>query len=338
MKSWKLLLVLAALFLPAVASPQTASPAQAMALEQQGKLPEAGVAYRRAIALNPRLPGVHLNLGLAEYKQGQFQAAIVPLRAALLQTPENMQARTLLGLSCYGAKRFAEAAKYLEPAAKADPANVELHQVLAQSCLLAKKYPCAQEQFRQILQQNPDSAAAHMLLGQALDGLLRTREAIVEFEAAAKVAPQEPSVHFGLGYLHWKLRQYDDAKTELELELANDPSHAQALAYLGDIEMKRNNPGNAMVLLRKAVHLREDLRIAYLDMGAILAQQNHHQDAIAAFQHAETLDPSKPDAHLRLGRLYKAAGNNVAAEKEFSKLRELHQKADDDIASKMSGS
>jgi tetratricopeptide (TPR) repeat protein len=92
-------------------------------------------------------------------------------------------------------------------------------------------------------------------MGQALDGLQRTPEAIAEFEAAAKAAPQEPSVHFGLGYLHWKLRQYDDAKSEFERELATDPNHAQALAYLGDIEMKSNNLENALVLLKKAVEL-----------------------------------------------------------------------------------
>ena len=101
MKRWKSLLVLLVLVLPASASPQAVSPAEAMALEQQGKLPEAveawravtahnprdagafaslgvalaretkykgaAAAYRRAIALNPRLPGVQLNLGLAEY-------------------------------------------------------------------------------------------------------------------------------------------------------------------------------------------------------------------------------------------------------------------------------
>ena len=115
-----------------------------------------------------------------------------------------------------------------------------------------------------------------------------------------------------------------------------DPNHAQALAYLGDIELKRNNPEDALVLLRKAVQLRSDLRIAYIDIGVILAQQNHPQEAIAALLQAEKLDPLQPDVHLRLGRLYKAMGNSVAAEKEFSKLRELHEKADDDIASKMS--
>ena len=109
------------------------------------------------------------------------------------------------------------------------------------------------------------------------------------------------------------------------------------MAYLGDIEMKKNNPEQALVLLRKAVELRNDIRIAYLDTGAILAQQNHTQEAIAALQRAERLDPSQPDAHLRLGRLYQASGNTAAAQKEFAKLRELHQKADEDIASKMSG-
>jgi len=80
-------------------------------------------------------------------------------------------------------------------------------------------------------------------------------------------------VHFSLGYLHWKLRQYDDAKRYFESELSVDPDHAQALTYLGDIEMKRNNPEQALALLSKAVHLRNDIRIAYVDLGSVLAQQ-----------------------------------------------------------------
>ena len=139
-----------------------------------------------------------------------------------------MQARTLLGLSDYGAKRFVEAVRYLEPVAKSDPANAELHRVLAQSCLWAKKYSCAEEEFRQILQRSPDSPAAHMLTGEALDGLGKTPEAITEFEEATKVAPREPNVHFGLGYLYWKSHQYDQAKGEFESELSKRASIERA--------------------------------------------------------------------------------------------------------------
>jgi tetratricopeptide (TPR) repeat protein len=307
-----------------------------LVLSKQGKYAEAVAAYRKALSLNPKLPGVQLNLGLAEFKQGHFQEAIAPLRAALDADPQNNQARTLLGLSCYGARRFAEAARYLEVVTKSDPTNTELHRVLAQSCLSAKNYSCSLEQFRLILQQDPNSAAAHMLTGEALDGLGRTVEAIAEFQAAAKISATEPNVNFGLGYLYWKQHKYDEAKSALEAELSVDPDHAQAWAYLGDIALKRNDLANALPLLTKAIQLNNDLRVAHLDMGAILTEQKRYQEALAALLRAEKLDPSQPDAHYRLARLYRDMGNNAASQKEFAKVRELHQTENEAVDSKIS--
>jgi len=215
-------LVAAALLWVSSSFAQSPSPAEAIALEQQGKLEdairtwqavieqnprdagalaslgvdfskeqkyqEAASAYRKALALEPKLPGIQLNLGLAEFKQGHFEAAIAPLNAALAAQPDSMQANALLGLSYYGTKRFAEASKHLELAAKADPGNVQLGQVLAQSCLWAKRFDCALEEFRQIEQHDPNSSAVHVLAGEALDGLGRTAEAIAEFQEAVKAA------------------------------------------------------------------------------------------------------------------------------------------------------
>jgi tetratricopeptide (TPR) repeat protein len=361
-----------ALFLlPLCVSGQKSSPAKALALEQQGRLAEAaqvwravtqrdpkdaaafaslGVvlskeqkyvdaasAYRRAIALNPKLPGVQLNLGLAEFKQGHFQTAVAPFSAAAAADPHNFQARMLLGFSYYGAGRFADAAKHLQIAAKSDPANTELHQVLAQSCLWAKQYSCALDEFRQILQQDPDSPAAHVLTGQALDGLGKTSDAIAEFQAAAKVAPREPNIHFGLGYLYWKSHQHDEAKREFENELSIDSGHAQALAYLGDIEMKRDNPEAALSFLGRATQLKDDIRIAYLDMGTILAQQKRYDEAVVALQRAVKLDPAQPDAHYRLAHVFQDMGKAAESQREFAQVRELHEKADD-LVRKMSAS
>jgi tetratricopeptide (TPR) repeat protein len=164
----------------------------------------------------------------------------------------------------------------------------------------------------------------------------RTPDAIVEFQAAAKVSPREPEVNFGLGYLYWKSHQYKQAQAAFRDELALDPNHAQSLAYLGDIEMKQDNFEQALPLLEKAAHQRNDIRIAYVDLGAVLMQQKRYPDAMAALEHAVKLDPSQPDAHFRLGRLHQALGDNPAAELEFAKVRELHEKADEDLGSKMS--
>jgi tetratricopeptide (TPR) repeat protein len=143
-------------------------------------------------------------------------------------------------------------------------------------------------------------------------------------------------VHFGLGYLYWKSHQYDDAKREFESELSVDSGHAQALAYLGDIEMKWNHPEEALALLGKATKLQNDVRIAYLDMGTILAQQKRYDEALAALRRAVKLDPGRPDAHYQLAHVYQDMGNREESQKELAKVRELHEKADDAVASKMS--
>jgi tetratricopeptide (TPR) repeat protein len=307
-------------------------------LSKEEKYQEAISAYKKAVALNPRLPGVHLNWGLAEFKLGRFAAAVGPLSAALAADPNNLQARTLLGLSYYGAKRFDQAVKQLAVAAKSDAANTQLHQVLAQSCLWAKEYSCALDEFRKIQEQDPDSVASHVLTAEALDGLGRTADAIAEFQAAAKVAPREANVHFGIGYLYWKQHKYAEAKSALEEELAIEPANPQALAYLGDIAMKESDPEKALPLLKKAAQLKNDLRIAYVDMGILLADGKEFPEALAALQHAAKLDPSQPDAHYRMGRIYKQMGNSAAAEKEFAKVRELHEKGEGDIVHQISDS
>ena len=52
----------------------------------------------------------------------------------------------------------------------------------------------------------------------------------------------------------------------------------------------------------------------------------------------EELDPAQPDAHYRIGRIYKQMGNSAAAEKEFAKVRELHEQGQVDIVHQMSDS
>jgi tetratricopeptide (TPR) repeat protein len=304
-------------------------------LSKQQKYAEAATAYKKALVLNPHLPGIPLNLGLAEFKQGHFSAAIVPFKTALAASPSSTQARVLLSFSYYGSQRFRDAARELKLAIKADPENLELRQALAQSCLWAKDYSCAQQEFQALVEKDPNSANAHMLLGEAYDGLSEKDKAIHEFEIAAKAAPQEPNVHFGLGYLYWKSHRYEEAKKEFEAELANDPKHAQAWAYLGDMEMK-TDPDAALPLLRKAIALQPNVRVAYMDLGVIMAERKQYPDAVAAFQRAIELDPNEPDAHYRLGRLYRSMGKTAESDKEFAKVKSIHQKSEEDVARKMS--
>jgi tetratricopeptide (TPR) repeat protein len=247
----------------------------------------------------------------------------------------NSQARTLLGLSYYGEKNFTQASAYLAPAAELDPSNAELNQFLAQSCLWAKKYDCALAAVRRVLTSRPESGAAHMLIGEALDGLSRTQDAVKEFEAAARLSPNEPNVHFGLGYLYWKSHQFDAAQREFQNELALEAKHAQAIAYLGDIAMKKGDPARAVVLLKHAVQIDPGLRFAYVELGRIYSRQSDYADALAAYRYAIKLDPSQPDGHYGAARVYQRMGKKAESDREFAIVVEQHQREDDRLMTKM---
>jgi tetratricopeptide (TPR) repeat protein len=79
----------------------------------------------------------------------------------------------------------------------------------------------------------------------------------------------------GWGYLYWKSHQYEEASRGFEAQLAVDSGNAQAMAYLGDIELRNGNTEEALALLRKATTLNGNLRLAFVDLGVILTEQKN---------------------------------------------------------------
>ena len=176
-----------------------------------------------------------------------------------------------------------------------------------------------------------------MLMAEALDGADRTDDAIRELQSAATIAPTEPVLHFELGYLYYKKAEYEQANAELRLEVKNNPGYAQSYLYLGDIAMHSNDSVTAEPLLKKALELQGDLRLAYFDLGCIYSDQRKADEALAALQRAVKLDPTQPDAHYRLARLYSQTGQKLKASQEFAKTKKLHAKAQESLIQKVSG-
>jgi tetratricopeptide (TPR) repeat protein len=315
--------LLAACPLWAAVPEAVAEAARGTALAREGKYEPAIQHYKAALRLDSHLPGLYLNLGLAYFKSKRLPEAATAFEKAVRADGGSFQARALLGMSYYGCKRYAEAAAQLKAASKVQPDNMELRYTLAQSYLASRQYPEAEAEFQFLLSKNPDSAPVHILLGEVLDASNRVEAATAEFEAAVKVSPVPPDAHFGLGYLYWKQRRYEDACPEFEAELAGQPQHAQALTYMGDAEMHLDREKRAEAHLRRALALDANIRLAQLDLGIVLAARNDSDEAARRFREAIRLDPSKPDAHYHLGRLWRSLGRNREAQAEFEKVKNL---------------
>ena len=293
---------------------------------------DAVAFYRKALLLNPEMPGLRLNMGLALFKDGEYKEAILLFEPMLNEqpasSPESQRLTLLLGMSYYGLGEYVAATPYLQRASAEDAQNLTLLLTLAHGCLLSKQFPCVLDAFHRIVTLNAESAEADMLAGEALDEMKNTAGATVQFRAAVKADPKEPDVHFGLGYLLWGLMQYDEAAQEFQAELGNNPDHAQALAYLADTNMRLNHPEAAPPLLAKAIRIDPRIELAHLDLGILDADAGHKEDALRELKIAEKLSPDDQNVHWRLARFFQASGRKDEAKVEFDKTRSL-QRADD---------
>lgn len=354
--------------------PQTPAEQAAAALEQQGKTAEAEeawkavsraqptnplafahlglvearqehyaqaiVSYRRAMALDPKLPGLHLNLGLAYFKNGQYKESIAIftplLQAQSADSPEKYRLTVLMGMSHYGLGEFAAAVPFLKQASASDPQNLNLLLTLAHSCLLSNQYPCVLDAFHRLVALNANSTEADMLVGEALDEMKDTVGATREFRAAVEANPKEPNVHFGLGYLLWTQGKTQEAAQQFQAELQNDPEHTQAMLYLADSYIQLNRMEDARPLLEKLVKMNPKNSMGHLDLGIVYADANRNAEAAREFKTAIELKPDYVNAHYRLGRLYHSMGKTAEAKTEIEKSKSLNDAADERLLKVMS--
>ena len=115
-----------------------AEAARGTALAREGKYELAIQHYKAALRLDPHLPGLYLNLGLAYFKSKRLPEAATAFEEAVRADGNSFQARALLGMSYYGCARYAEAAAQLKLAPETQPDNMELRYTLAQSYLASE--------------------------------------------------------------------------------------------------------------------------------------------------------------------------------------------------------
>lgn len=285
--------------------------------------------YQKALAMDPGMREVRLDLGLSQFKSGQLKAAIetfsLLLKSAPPTSPEAARLTTLIGVAHYGLGEYAAAVPYLRKVTESDPQNLPYRLLLAQSCMWSKQYQCVLDTYHQILLLNPESAEAHMLAGEAYDELKNVAGATEEFRAAVQADPKTPYAHFGLGYLLWGQNKLAEAAQQFKAELELVPDEADAMAFLADCDLQMNNTAEALPLLEKAVRLNPALERAHLDLGILYADAGRREEALQQLTLAAKLQPADVNVHWRLGKLYMAMGKREEARAEFAKTKSLNE-------------
>jgi len=102
-----------------------------------------------------------------------------------------------------------------------------------------KQWANAEADFKRVLEINPDDADALNYLGYTwVDRGENLTEAFAMINKALELDPNSGAITDSLGWAHYKLGQYSEAKTKLEAAVVLAPSSATIIDHLGDVYWK----------------------------------------------------------------------------------------------------
>jgi tetratricopeptide (TPR) repeat protein len=173
----------------AMAAPDSARMHQLMAqhLVNEGDIVSALAQYRKALAISPRLPGVHFELG-----------------EAILQNSLSVSA-------------LAEAEEQFRLALAENPGNANAEYGLAKVSAERRDWKDAIAHYSRAVQFRPDYANAQLGLGAALQEVGEPDKAREHLLVASRLDPLNSRVHYRLSVLYRTMGRESDAKRELSL-------------------------------------------------------------------------------------------------------------------------
>lgn len=277
------------------------------------KYSEATTPLKRAVLLDPGVPGAQDMLGYALLVQGYAAEAIPHFQAA--------NNKGGLGSAQLETGNLTEAIANLQAALAQHPGDPELLSELARASGVLSR-----EAKDTLLATHPDSAQAHATLAGDFWALQKAPDAEREYETALHIDPGLPGAHLGLGQIYEKTQQWQKAEQEFQAEAKLRPGSAEAAYRLGNALLENGKVQPATIELARANTLQPDMPETLYSLGKA---ESMNGDSPAAEKDWNRLLMLEKDselaqkAHFGLAGIYRKLGKRADAEREMKAFEDL---------------
>ncbi len=291
-------------------------------LSRLGKYDEAIIAYESALKLAPHLTPIQLNLGIAHYRAGQYAKAAEALRSFLEKKPDSTQARQLYGLSLVEIGRDEDAIIQLELTLEAAPQETAALYSLGLAYLRSNK-PGWREMIERLAGFPAGVPTSHLLRGQSLIARREYERAIEELQKAVALNPDLPRLQYSLGLAYEQLKRNKEALVAFENELKRSPQDFLTLYYLAYLNEAEGNLNAAERHLDSAMKLAPESPEVNAVAGKILFKQGKAAEAVKPLEFAAAKKPNDHELRYTLARVYQQLGRKEDAAREFAEVQRL---------------
>lgn len=314
----------------------------ARSLVAQGKLTEAERVVQQYLAAHARSADGHYLLGSIYFQEVHEEALQKAPPHGQTENAEHFNSR----LDDAGvadpkfadpkfketkeAKAKASLAEYTEGAKYRVPGAADL-KVVALDYILLGDYPDADKWLTRALQSTPADLESWYYLGRTKYNENRFEEAIDAFQRCLKLDPANLRAEYNQGLAYQGLGRTEDAAAAFRTAIARQEHRlnqdSEPFIDLGSLLLDENHPQEALPPLLQAVTISPQEFRAHEQLGRAYKYLDQLERAQAEFEKAVALAPQNPRLHYVLGQVYRKEGLAEKAKLEFDRSSALRDES-----------
>jgi tetratricopeptide (TPR) repeat protein len=155
---------------------------------------------------------------------------------------------------------------------------------------------------------DPKNAQAFHILGMALEKMGHLHKALVTYEHAYELDPEDPELLINLGLTAWNLKMTDGAAKMFRLFIAACPDSPLGYNNLGSIQCDIGQQTTAIETLRAALLRMPTETILWNSLATVLAEVGRADESLIFYQEAIRLDPDFSRPYHNLGYAFQHLG------------------------------
>ncbi|KEO84294.1 tetratricopeptide repeat protein [Tumebacillus flagellatus] len=226
------------------------------------------------------------------------------------------------GVGYFDLLMFPEAMEEFQRVLEIDGNFLVARLYLAFGCLAQGEYERASRHLNEITGREEDEflqATIHSTYGHIFVAQEEYESALVEFETAAKLAPDFRDIEFNIACCHFNRGRLREALTHFQRALIRDPEDWEAHRLCGLIWEQLGNRDRAYRHMARAYDLNGAYEQVILDFALLSEQQGHVDQARALYKKALRYHPSSTAAFGGLGWIRLREGDVATAISLFKK-------------------
>ncbi|HKZ05250.1 MAG TPA: tetratricopeptide repeat protein [Methylomirabilota bacterium] len=287
--------------------------ADAMLQREAGQLPPARRTLEQLASEQPQWAIAHFQLALTLLRQRQKDAALRAFEKGEAVSTDRDMATVRTAQALLAAGEADLAVTKVRAAMASSTAGGPARALLIQATARAGKPDAAERDLKAVVTARRDDPSPLLDLGRYYLGRRRPKDALPQFQAAARLSPSAVEPVAGQVQSYLALGQAAQATGVVDEAIKQQPRNPDLQIMLASIQERQGNLAGAEAGYRKALELEPKHLLAARALASLYERSRRGPEAVKILEEASQAHPTVAAPLVDLGIMQARAGDSTAA-------------------------